>query len=129
MTTTKNSAAMVRPRIYLGNGSSIGPGKINLLKMIAQTHSISGAARALKIPYKRAWHLIDSLNQSFESPIVETMTGGKRGGGSTLTELGELIIKHYDDIEQKINATVQEEIADLARYTKALGIDSLDDEE
>lgn len=49
------AAILVRPRIYIGDNIALGPGKIDMLRQVAQTHSIAAAARALGLPYKRAW--------------------------------------------------------------------------
>jgi molybdate transport system regulatory protein len=106
-------AIMIRPRIYIGGSIAIGPGKIDLLRQIAATHSISAAARALGMSYKRAWHLIDSLNQGFGQPVVETATGGKGGGGSTLTLLGSQLVERYAALEVRLNSSAQEELTAL----------------
>ena len=84
----KQNASLIRPRVYLGEGVSIGPGKIELLRAIAETHSITAAAKALHIPYKRAWILIDSLNQARQSgyadisPAFRPQSGVRECGGA-----------------------------------------------
>ncbi|MFN4325565.1 MAG: winged helix-turn-helix domain-containing protein [Azonexus sp.] len=103
-------AVLVRPRIYLGEAVSIGPGKIDLLRAVAETRSIAAAARSLGIPYKRAWLLIDSLNEGFGRPVVDAATGGKGGGGSSLTTLGEQLIAAYDALERRLNAEAVSEL-------------------
>lgn len=109
----KTLAILVRPRIYIGDGIAIGPGKIDLLRQIGETHSIAAAARALGVPYKRAWLLIDSLNQGFGRPVVETATGGKGGGGALLTMLGQQLIERYDTLEISLNASAGKELQAL----------------
>lgn len=104
---------LVRPRVYIGDSISIGPGKIDLLREIAQTHSIAAAARALKIPYKRAWLLIDTLNQGFGRPVVDTATGGKGGGGASLSALGQALLERYTALEERINTATATEIEAL----------------
>lgn len=94
---------LVRPRLYLGDGITIGPGKIDLLRAVSESRSISAAARAQSIPYKRAWLLIDSLNRRFPKPVIETATGGKGGGGAHLTPTGEELIRAYDALELRLN--------------------------
>ena len=106
-------AVMVRPRIYIGDDIAIGPGKIDLLRQIAQNNSISAAARATGMPYKRAWLLIDSLNQGFGQPVVQAVSGGKGGGGAQLTPLGKKLIERYHALETQLNATAQKELAAL----------------
>ena len=78
----------IRPRVYLSPGVAVGPGKIDLLRQVDATRSISAAARAMGMSYKRAWQLVDVLNRDFGSPVVATATGGRGGGGATLTPLG-----------------------------------------
>ncbi|TCJ15756.1 LysR family transcriptional regulator [Parasulfuritortus cantonensis] len=105
---------LVRPRIYIGDAISIGPGKIDLLRRIGETQSIAAAARALGMPYKRAWLLIDTLNQGFGRPVVATATGGKGGGGTSLTALGQTLIECYDALEVSLNASAGKELAALS---------------
>ncbi len=112
--SAKPHAVLVRPRIYIGEAISIGPGKIDLLYKVGETRSISAAARAIGMPYKRAWHMIDSLNQGFGRPVVTTATGGKGGGGASLTPLGEELLIRYATLEQRINRAAAAEIGKLS---------------
>ncbi len=107
------SSIRLRPRIYIGKDIALGPGKIDLLEMVGQTRSISAAARALGIPYKKAWLLVDSLNQGFGRPVVDTATGGKGGGGARLTPLGQELVSRYAALEQRINAASEAELQAL----------------
>ena len=102
---------LLRPRLYLGDGLSIGPGKIDLLRELDRTHSISAAARSLGIPYKRAWLLIDSLNQGFGQPVAETAIGGIGGGGARLTPLGARVVAAYDKLQARMNKSAKAELA------------------
>jgi len=109
------SAVIVRPRIQFGPELAIGPGKIDLLRAVAATRSISAAARSLGLTYKRAWLLIDTLNGGFGRPVVETATGGRGGGGAFLTPLGEQLVARYDTLEARLNAAAREELKALSR--------------
>lgn len=82
MTSKRNRpcAVLVRPRIYIGDGIAIDPGKFGLLRAVGETRSIAAAARSLGVPYKRAWLLIDSLNEGFGRPVVDT-AGQRRCSG------------------------------------------------
>src|SRR5262245_8316652 len=93
-------------RIDLDSGGRIGPGKIALLRAIANTGSISAAGRSLGMSYRRAWTLIEELNDCFRAPVVATQAGGKMGGGAALTALGKRILTHYDAIEAKSHKSV-----------------------
>ena len=120
MNSKKNKpcAVLVRPRIYIGNGIAIGPGKIDLLRAVGETRSIAAAARSLGVPYKRAWLLIDSLNGGFGRPVVETATGGKGGGGASLTPLGQQLVERYDALETSLNASAGKELQALRDLAK-----------
>ena len=80
---------------------TIGPGKAALLRLIAETRSLSEAARHMKMSYKRAWQLIEAMNDCFREPLVESVSGGSRGGGSRLSRVGEKVLALYDAIYAK----------------------------
>ena len=86
-------------RIDLENGNRIGPGKITLLEAIREVGSISGAARALDMSYRRAWMLVEETNRALREPAVAAETGGRRGGGAVVTPAGEQLIGLYRTIE------------------------------
>lgn len=110
-------AIIVRPRICIGDAIVLGPGKIDLLRLIGETHSISAAARALGMPYKRAWLLVDSLNTGFGRPVILTTKGGKGGGGTSLTQLGADLLLRYSALEQRINRESAPELEALRALT------------
>ncbi len=101
-------------RILIGAATALGPGKVRLLEAIAETGSISGAARAMRMSYRRAWMLVDAMNQSFRGDLVVTLTGGKGGGGARITDLGLNVLKRYHKMEAKAQASVLEEATEFA---------------
>jgi molybdate transport system regulatory protein len=105
MAERKKSTARVTLRVDLGTGpdSRIGPGKIALLEAIRDHNSISAAGRQFGMSYRTAWLLVDAMNRLFKSPVVTTATGGKAGGGASLTALGKELIEAYRELE---NATL-----------------------
>jgi len=78
--------ARPRWRITAGDDIALGPGKRDLLRAIEATGSISGAAAALGMSYRRAWMLMDEMNGCFARPLVETSRW--RRGGAALTPAG-----------------------------------------
>ncbi len=78
----------------------LGEGRVQLLKAIDKTGSLSKAAKSINISYKKAWDLIDSVNKSAKKPVIVTNTGGKGGGGAELTEYGKSLILIFDDINK-----------------------------
>lgn len=116
---TKLPIAIIRPRIAFGPDFAIGPGKIELLRAVAASGSISGAARLLGMTYKRAWLLINTMNQGFDRPVLERSVGGKGGGGARLTTLGEALLRHYEDIDHACQKAAAASLASL--HTLMLG--------
>ena len=89
-----------RIRVYREQSIAIGPGKVALLESLKDTGSISAAARALDMSYRRAWLLIDETNRALRSPAVIAAAGGLKGGGATLTPIGQELITRYREMEQ-----------------------------
>lgn len=103
------------------NGLGIaGHGRIKLLELVNECGSIKKAAETMKMSYKAAWDSINSLNEIYGKPLVERQTGGKGGGGTTLTKTGKDLIKAYNHFSRihmmylnamsdsnKVNCTVQ----------------------
>ena len=110
--------ALFRLRIYLDDTIAIGPGKVQLLQAIQEHRSISAAARALDMSYRRAWNLVDEMNQSLQSPAVTSATGGSGGGGASLTATGEAIVAGYRNIEAIANQAAMTEIEALKALLK-----------
>jgi molybdate transport system regulatory protein len=100
-------------RVDFGPGRSIGPGKIRLLEAIERTGSISQAGRALGMSYRRAWLLIDDMNQCFRDAVVSARPGGAQGGGATLTEFGAELIRDYRAIETAAEVAAQKRLRGL----------------
>lgn len=101
-------------RLYNGSDIAIGPGKVELLTAIAQHGSISAAARAMGMSYRRAWLLVETMNRSFKQPLVSTLAGGKHGGGTQLTEAGEQVLRRYRALCAQALAAVQSGCDELA---------------
>lgn len=98
-----------RLRILIGNELILGPGKVDLIEQIGRSGSISAAGRLLGMSYKRAWHLVDTLNRMFPEPVVRLSVGGAHGGGATLTDFGTRVAIAYRKAEQRSASVVKEE--------------------
>src|SRR6478752_917060 len=94
-----NAGDRLSIRLDLVSGARIGPGKVAVLEEIARSGSISAAGRALRMSYRRTWELVEDLNRSLGTPVVETAAGGSGGGGAVLTRAGKAIIERYRAIE------------------------------
>lgn len=96
-----------------------GPGRVDLLAKIAETGSISQAAKALKISYKGAWDAIDGMNNLAGVALVERITGGKGGGGTHLTPRGRQLVDNFRAIADLHRQFVEQ----LNQQTAALAAD------
>jgi len=102
MSTMKPSAQkVIRIGIPLGDRYAMGPGKADLLEAIQATGSIAAAARSLGMSYRRAWLLVDEMNRCFITPLVAPRLGGARGGGATVTELGQEALALYRELQRQ----------------------------
>jgi len=103
------------------------PRRIELLRRVAETGSISQGARLAGISYKSAWDAINEMNQLADETLVERATGGKGGGGARLTRYGTRLIQLFDllaQIQQKAFDALQQDnlpldslLAAIARFS------------
>lgn len=103
----------LRMRVNVGEVNAIGPGKVALLEAVDEHHSISAAAKALGMSYRRAWLLIDELNRSLAAPAVTTAAGGSNGGGTQLTDMGHQLVQLYRGIEAQAQTACKADIGRL----------------
>ncbi|MBU0725895.1 MAG: LysR family transcriptional regulator [Alphaproteobacteria bacterium] len=108
-----DAAAHLTLRVDFGAQGALGPGKVRLLELIAEQGSITAAGKAMGMSYRRAWLLVDGLNQAFASPLVETQHGGPGGGGAALSPLGQSIIRHYRAMEAAATAATASHLTAL----------------
>ena len=102
-------------RVDFGAQRAFGPGKVRLLEAIGAAGSISRAGRTLGMSYRRAWLLVDELNQLFTEPVVSAHHGGAKGGGAQLTDQGRRVVALYRGAEAKMRAAAQGEIDAIER--------------
>jgi molybdate transport system regulatory protein len=100
---------------------ALGPGKADLLDAIAREGSISAAARALGMSYRRAWMLVDVMNHAWQAPLVNAVPGARRG--ATLTDVGREVLADYRQVEVELSSVVTgtSALRLLARLTPASG--------
>ncbi len=92
----------------------IGPGKVRLLELLAETGSIAAAARALSMSYRQAWLLLDEINGLYGHALYETQHGGQGRGGATLTDLGRQVVADYRAFEAQCLALLDQQFPRLA---------------
>jgi molybdate transport system regulatory protein len=108
----------VKGELGLGTSDSyfIGESRINLLKSIKETGSITQAAKHAGLSYKGAWEAVQSMNNSSEEILVIKKTGGSGGGGAELSPYALKVIEAFDLVNLKLKtilAEVEEHIGDI----------------
>ncbi|MDX2362291.1 MAG: LysR family transcriptional regulator [Crocinitomicaceae bacterium] len=96
----KQKSYKIKSRIWITTeeGTFLGEGRIALLKEIEEHGSISKAAKAMKMSYKKAWELVNSMNKQGPELLVTPTIGGTGGGGSTLSDAGKKAIKIFTEL-------------------------------
>ena len=107
-----------RLRVAIEPGIAVGPGKADLLEAIGETGSISAAGRRLKMSYRRAWLLVDEMNNDFGMPLVHAAKGGSQGGGASLTQAGDEVLIRYRNMERLCNDAVGADLKALRGLIK-----------
>ena len=92
---------------------ALGPGKADLLEAIDESGSISAAAKALGMSYRRAWVLVATMNAAFRERLVETSP--RRRAGAKLSPSGRKVLRLYRRIESRSVAAVRRETTALLR--------------
>jgi molybdate transport system regulatory protein len=103
----KLGSLWLKLQIACGDAVAMGPGKADLLEAIAAEGSISRAAAAMGMSYRRAWLLVDEMNRCFDPPLVETLRGGGTERGARVTETGEAVLAAYRELEREAESLAE----------------------
>jgi len=85
--------------------------RVNLLRAIDETGSISAAAEKMKVSYHRAWEKLHEMETRLGVTLVETQTGGEHGGGARLTDTGRDYMAHFEQFSQGLDEIVARHFA------------------
>ncbi|MGO4166673.1 winged helix-turn-helix domain-containing protein [Novosphingobium sp. YAF33] len=111
----------LQARLYCGEEIAMGPGKADLLESIEREGSISAAARAMGMSYRRAWLLVDAMNRCWSEPLVEAVAGGSHERGARITETGRTVLAQFRGLQSRMAALDgSEEYAALERALRSL---------
>jgi len=72
--------------------------RVEILRAVGTSGSISQAARDAGVSYKAAWQALDTLSNLAGAPLVERAVGGAGGGGARLTAAGERVLQAADEV-------------------------------
>ena len=86
-----------------------------MLEGIAATGSIAAAGKRMGMSYKRAWSLVQALNDGFGRPLVETSRGGAEQGGAALTADGQFVLERYRAMQDASRKAIAGDLAAIAK--------------
>ena len=90
-----------------------GPGRVELLEKIEESGSINKAARLMGMSYKKAWEMVNALNEQAACPLVITQTGGEKGGGSVITAEAKKLILYHQLLRRRFLDFLEKETVSL----------------
>ena len=90
-----------------------GPGRAQLLVMIDKNGSLSKAAKEMGMSYRKAWSMVEDMNQRGQQPYVELHKGGTQGGGAELTPRGNTVLAAFQHMNAQIQATLEQHTQDM----------------
>ena len=111
----------LRGKIWIerAGGPALTDAGADLLEQIQACGSLSEAARRLRFSYRRSWLLVDTMNQRWPAPLLNTAVGGKNGGGTTLTELGVAVLGAFRHAQLQVEHLLGEQQAAFALAIRA----------
>ena len=73
-----------------------GPGIATLLHRVDEHRSLRAAAASMGMAYSKAWRIVRTAESVFGCKMLATSTGGKNGGGASLTPEAVSLLAAYD---------------------------------
>jgi molybdate transport system regulatory protein len=105
-TSNNTSTAWVQGEIKLAG--TLDTRMLSLLKAIENSGSINQAAKDLGLSYKGTWQIIERANNFSPKALISTATGGRKGGGTSLTTAGQALLKLYTELEAEHKIFLQQ---------------------
>jgi molybdate transport system regulatory protein len=102
---------VIKIRIEFDDDRYIGHGRIQLLELIGEHGSITRAARAMGMSYKRAWHLISEFGAMFSDPLIEC-----HHRGSGVTPFGAELVRQYREMEAKAMVIFAKPLSSMEKH-------------
>lgn len=110
MTSQDNIAPVTaRVKLTLHTGERFfGPGICELLERIQRTGSIQAAAAEMEMSYTKAWKILNRAEREMGFHLISRVSGGRKGGCSTLTAAGERAIHEFREMEKALSEAANE---------------------
>jgi len=95
-------------RIF-GEEKCFGPGIAELLRRIREKKSLRSAAISMEMAYSKAWTIIKTSEKGLGFKLLDTTTGGRNGGGASLSPEAEKLLAAYEAYCTSLRQTAQTE--------------------
>lgn len=95
--------AVVSARLFTDR-KCFGPGIAQLLRRVDELHSLRAAAQSMEMAYSKAWTITKNAEAGLGVKLLVSSTGGKGGGGATLTEDAQRILAAYERYCERLRA-------------------------
>ena len=95
----------ISPHVKLSIGSDetnavFGRGVAMLCRGVRDDGSLNKAAKNMGMAYSKAWKMLKGAEKEWGFALTDRETGGKDGGGSTLTPQAERLIEAYEGFKK-----------------------------
>ena len=90
------------PLILSRNEKFFDPAGAQFLFLIQHTGSIRTACRQMHMSYTKGWAMIKEAQEQLGFPILETQSGGAKGGSSRLTLKAQSFLERYMDMARQL---------------------------
>lgn len=87
---------------------AFGPGIAVLLHKVDELGSLQKAALSMDMAYSKAWKMIAAMEKQWGFALTTRETGGRHGGGSSLTTRGKILLGQYDEFMKAARSNVDE---------------------
>ena len=91
-------------RIFGGETKCFGPGVAELLRRVEEHHSLRAAANSMCMAYSKAWTVIKNAENALGYRLLVSSTGGKNGGGATLSPEAKKLLTAYEEYCARVRA-------------------------
>ena len=92
-----------------------GPGIATLLERVQLHKSLRSAAASMGMAYSKAWRIIRTAEEVFGCKMLDSTTGGRNGGGASLTPEAERLLAAYRAYQADVERCARE------RFEEAFG--------
>lgn len=105
----------VRSKVWLEVDGEplLGDGRERLLRLIEECGSINAAARRMGLSYRRAWGLLQAMEQKLDTPLLRREKGGAGGGSSALTPEALELLEKFDRLRLGLNQDIDDKFSEI----------------